>query len=349
MSSTPMSLAQFGQTIKAKHPEYSDLADEDVGQKVLAKYPQYSDMVKTQAVPQSTLDTLASRSANPTQFEKDRSGGSGAIMTTIKNLAGGLMPSGVNPYPGMGLDQKTELANQAYQHGQDQKAAGYSAPYRALSPVAQSLGVNVQGMEQDAARGNTGGVIGNALTPLAAYGIIRGGGAALDAMPNAARAGEAFQKVSGVVGDQPVDVGNAGNVALQAQDLANTGTTLPKPLRDFLKRASDPSKGPITFDEARQFQSNASRLTKKDSVNASPAMRRQVAIFADELGKATQSVADQGGVGQDFSGAMQEYGLASNNAKMYQGLKTALAKGAVKSIPYGIGGLLAGAGYKMSR
>jgi len=41
----PQSLAQFGQTIKAKHPEYSDMSDEDVATKVLAKYPQYRDMV----------------------------------------------------------------------------------------------------------------------------------------------------------------------------------------------------------------------------------------------------------------------------------------------------------------
>ena len=41
-------LAQFGQTIKAKHPEYADMADEDVGSKVLAKYPQYQDMVSSQ-------------------------------------------------------------------------------------------------------------------------------------------------------------------------------------------------------------------------------------------------------------------------------------------------------------
>lgn len=45
MATTPVSLAQFGQRIKAKYPEYSDLADEDLGQRVLTKYPQYSDMV----------------------------------------------------------------------------------------------------------------------------------------------------------------------------------------------------------------------------------------------------------------------------------------------------------------
>lgn len=42
-------LAQFGQTIKAKHPEYSDLSDEELGSKMLAKYPQYRDMVDVPA------------------------------------------------------------------------------------------------------------------------------------------------------------------------------------------------------------------------------------------------------------------------------------------------------------
>lgn len=41
------SLAEFGQTVKAKHPEYDDMSDEEVGRRVLQKYPQYSDMVDT--------------------------------------------------------------------------------------------------------------------------------------------------------------------------------------------------------------------------------------------------------------------------------------------------------------
>lgn len=47
----PTPLAQFGQTIKAKHPEYADIPDEDLANKVLAKYPQYRDMVAPQAAP----------------------------------------------------------------------------------------------------------------------------------------------------------------------------------------------------------------------------------------------------------------------------------------------------------
>src|SRR5260221_5715443 len=63
-----MTLEQFGQIIKQKHPEYKALSDTDVGNKVLTKYPQYHDMVtaKTEAaVPESPgiLD-LASKAVN---------------------------------------------------------------------------------------------------------------------------------------------------------------------------------------------------------------------------------------------------------------------------------------------
>lgn len=44
---TKQTVAQFGATVKAKHPEYADLPDDQVGSKVLAKYPEYGDMVDT--------------------------------------------------------------------------------------------------------------------------------------------------------------------------------------------------------------------------------------------------------------------------------------------------------------
>jgi hypothetical protein len=44
-------LQQFGQSIKAKHPEYKDMDDAALGKAVLAKYPQYADMVSDDAAP----------------------------------------------------------------------------------------------------------------------------------------------------------------------------------------------------------------------------------------------------------------------------------------------------------
>lgn len=42
-------LQQFGQSIKAKHPEYKDMDDTALAKAVLAKYPQYADMVEAEA------------------------------------------------------------------------------------------------------------------------------------------------------------------------------------------------------------------------------------------------------------------------------------------------------------
>lgn len=50
-------IEQFGQTIKAKYPQYNDIPDAELGQKMLVKYPQYKDMVSgTPAAPAQPTD-----------------------------------------------------------------------------------------------------------------------------------------------------------------------------------------------------------------------------------------------------------------------------------------------------
>jgi hypothetical protein len=71
------------------------------------------------------------------------------------------------------------------QQNADEQAAGYGTMYRRVAaPIAQGIGVNVSGMEQDAAQGNTAGVVGHAVAPLAAaaitHGAVRAAGAAAD-------------------------------------------------------------------------------------------------------------------------------------------------------------------------
>lgn len=77
------------------------------------------------------------------------------------------------------------------QHYEEQKQAGYSLPYRVISPIAEhGLGVNVRGMEESAREGDRGGVIGHAAAVPAAMaiteGVTRGAPAAIDALPKGA-------------------------------------------------------------------------------------------------------------------------------------------------------------------
>ena len=53
-----LTIEQFGQKVKAKHPQYGDLSDVEVGQKVLEKYPQYQDMVESPASTKSPANAL---------------------------------------------------------------------------------------------------------------------------------------------------------------------------------------------------------------------------------------------------------------------------------------------------
>lgn len=99
------------------------------------------------------------------------------ILRTLWNDASAIFhPVGVSPYPGMDSDVKSELATEEAQRDQSRKAAGYSLPYRIAAPVAESVGVNVPGMEEAARRGNERAVIGHALAPIA----LMSAGAALE-------------------------------------------------------------------------------------------------------------------------------------------------------------------------
>lgn len=90
-------------------------------------------------------------------------------------------PSVASPYPGMDLDKKQELFQQAQQADQQRQQEGHGLPYRVgaatVSPIA-----NVSGMEQSAREGDAMGVLGHAAAgatmaaaPLITEGAIRTG------------------------------------------------------------------------------------------------------------------------------------------------------------------------------
>jgi hypothetical protein len=90
-----------------------------------------------------------------------------AAAEDVKGLA---TPAAFSPYPGMDQKAKSGAAAEAGQQDQARKAAGYGKAYRATVPFAESVGVNVPGMESEAAKGNVGGVLGHAAAPLAVMG-----------------------------------------------------------------------------------------------------------------------------------------------------------------------------------
>jgi hypothetical protein len=126
-------------------------------------------------------------------------------------------------------------------------------------------------------------------------------------IPSASRAGENFSQIMGVAKDIPIDVRMPGDVALNIQKLSESGASRPKVISDFLKRVTDPNKGPLTYEEARNFYSNATRLSADENMRLTPIMKRQVGAFTSALNDAITGAAAQAGKASQYTDAMTEY------------------------------------------
>lgn len=168
--------------------------------------------------------------------------------------------------------------------------------------------------------------------------------AALDAIPSTAKAGQLFEATSKAAGKIPVDVSAPGKVALDSLDLAQSGGQMPKVMRDFLRRTSDPNLPPLTYDEARKFASNASRLSADETNRLTPVMKRQAAQFSSALGDSNQNAAATAGAGDTYNDAMSTYRKAARirDAKDFVSEKAvpALVNNALKGAGLGLGGAL---------
>lgn len=156
----------------------------------------------------------------------------------------------------------------------------------------------------------------------------------INAIPTRGNAAANLQAASAKVGSLPIDPNPAGNAAFSVQDLAQSGGQMPKVVRDFIKRVTDPTQTPLTYDEARKFYSNASRLSSNEFQKLTPAMQREVGGFTRALGDSIQDTANQGGAGAEHAAGMSEYRSASQ-------LSSALKSGAKYGVTALGGGYLA--------
>ncbi len=160
-------------------------------------------------------------------------------------------------------------------------------------------------------------------------------------IPSAERAGANFQRVMAAAKDQPIDTSAAGDAALRAHELGEAGASgPPKVLSKFLKRTTEPGSSPMTFEEGRDFQSNAGRLSAKESMASNPQMKAQVSALAKALADANQAAAERAGVGDVYKDAMNEY----RRAIKIQGIKDTTGEFAKSTAAKYIAGAALGAG-----
>ena len=181
-------------------------------------------------------------------------------------------------------------------------------------------------------------IVGGSAQALTMPGMVmapEGAEAVAGAIPSSARAGRKLEDVLGAAKDVPIKAAGPTQEAFRGKEIASRGGTLPKILRDFTRRTSDPDAEPITYKEARDFYTNA-RLAMTEYLQTKPNMWRQVTIFKNALGEALQQAAAQAGKGAEYKSAMTEY----RRAKTLQKLGAAAAGLGIK-----MGGL--GAAYSL--
>jgi hypothetical protein len=211
----------------------------------------------------------------------------------------------------------------------------YTQEGRAEHPILSRVGDVTRGAKelmfggQSAGKpmGTSSGVANNPVTSTMAMSIP--GDVLAGKIPSAEKAGQAFEEVKSFAGRIPIDVAAPGNTALRIQKLAESGGSMPKVIRDFIRRATDPEKPPITYEEARDFYSNASRLSVDEMNRLTPVMKRQIGQFVRNLNESIEGAASDAGKLSKYKGAMKEYRQAKWLESKIQLAKEWALKGAL--------------------
>ena len=166
----------------------------------------------------------------------------------------------------------------------------------------------------------------------AAGAAVKGASKVAGLIPSAERAGEGFSQVMTAAHDLPINISMPGSVALRTQELAQSGGSMPKVVNDFLKRVTKPDSPPLTYQEAKDFYSNATRVSADEAMRLTPIMKRQVAQFTSALNTSLEQAAEHVGQLDTYQKAMSEYHNAMRLRALGEGAKDALTSTAAKAV-----------------
>ncbi len=164
--------------------------------------------------------------------------------------------------------------------------------------------------------------------------------AATAVIPTTGKAGKLLQQLERVVGKVPIDVNLPGNSAMKIQEMAESGATMPKVVRNFLTRVTRPGVQPLTYSEGRKFYENATRLSFDEMNRLTPQAKRMVGEFTRSLDKSLQRAAETKQMGQAYSKAMSSYHRAARLRDFARNAGPAALKAGAAAVG-------AGAGYKV--
>jgi hypothetical protein len=163
-----------------------------------------------------------------------------------------------------------------------------------------------------------GNVIGGALKAATIPGMAMAGPevkAAGAMLPSTEHAGELLNMVAESANKVPVQMKQTWPALDEFMKYAESGGTKPKVITDLMKRMDDLQKGHITYEDARRFYTNISRLSDQEMSTLNPNMRRLMGgvkeAFKKDIGDAAGKV-DQAA---NYYKGLKEYAKAAKLEK----------------------------------
>lgn len=180
---------------------------------------------------------------------------------------------------------------------------------------------------------------------LAASGLTKAGQVVSEALPSTkmANAGKLFNQLRGQIGQHTVEMTDKlGDALTDIKMAADSGTTLPTPVNKFVTRIADLEKGPLSYEEARNFYHNVSDLAASDRMAMNKNAQRLVLQFKSALGDTIANTVDKAGKLQTYQDAMQGFASGAKMQEKLNQVKDLVVKGAGTAA-------LGGAAYETAR
>ncbi|HXM63726.1 MAG TPA: hypothetical protein VN950_22890 [Terriglobales bacterium] len=183
-----------------------------------------------------------------------------------------------------------------------EQAAQVPAAIQDINASPDPVGTYAKAAQETAGQG-----AGQALVALGTAGAAKAVGAAANAIPSASRAEAALQDVKASAGSIPIDTSDVGDTALKIYEQSQRGANLPSSVNKLVRRLTAPNSAPMTYEEAKDFQSNISKLSADEQMKLNPNTKRLVGQLNQNLKGSLEDAADTVGKGQKFADAMKEY------------------------------------------
>lgn len=320
-----MTRAEFAQKIKAQYPQYASLSDEDLATRMLATYPQYQALIKSEAPPKG-------QTAPGSTFGEKIKNAADMLRNAPEDLQAGVVKGAAHTALDLGsMVSSIPVAGPALTAAGNAVGGAVGKALYGTTAAPVEAPKAFEQARQDTAYSNTTQRLGGALETVgeSAIPITK----AASAIPSTKRAGQAFQSVMKAAHAVPVDVEEPGRIALRIQELADRGGSMPMAVRKLINRITNPNLPQLTYEEARDFASNISRLSANEYQRLTPVVGREVASLSAAMNRVNAFAAQQAGKGAEYASAMKEYAQAMR-VRDFLG---SIVEGAKKAAPYASG------------